>query len=289
MSDVETSSLSFFSKKPTACPICEANFYKEDLRTGRGRLIAGDLTEELRRLYEPSKKYGAVYPLIYPVMVCPKCYYAAYPMDFSEIQEPTKNKIEEDTDRRISSIQLIFPELEFEQHRTLKEGAASYFLAIMCYDFFPPEKSPTIKRAISALRGAWLFNDLDQNFPLENYDYLSKLFYRKARFFYILSVEYEQSGKEGMASIPNLGPDLDKNYGYDGVLYLSAYLEYKYGPRKDTEMRKTYLNNAKRTLSRIFGMGKASKNKPSILLDLARDVRTKITEEIEEEGENGST
>lgn len=92
-----------------------------------------------------------------------------------------------------------------------------------------------------------------------------------------------------MASIPNLGPDLDKNYGYDGVLYLSAYLEYKYGPRKDTEMRKTYLNNAKRTLSRIFGMGKASKNKPSILLDLARDVRTKITEEIEEEGENGST
>jgi uncharacterized protein (DUF2225 family) len=281
MVEEKKSSLSFFSKKPIECPVCGASFHKEELKTGRGRLIAGDLTIELRREYEPSKKYGAVYPLIYPVMVCPSCYFAAFPRDFSSITEEIAEKLEDSSDERVSSIRKIFEELDFEEPRTLQEGVASYYFAIMCYDHFPADYSPTIKRGLCALRAAWLFNDLHKTYPSQNYDYLAKLFYRKARFFYMLAIEYEQSGKESMRSMPHLGPDIDKNFGYDGVLYLAAYLEYSWGPKKDVEQRKKSLENAKRTVARIFGMGKASKDKPTAILDNARSLHETIGKERE--------
>ncbi len=281
MAEDSKTSLSFFSKNSIECPVCGASFRKEELKTGRGRLIAGDLTIELRRLYEPSKKYGAVYPLIYPVMVCPACYYAAFSRDFTQIPDDIKEVTREETDRRVNSIRSIFEELDFEETRTLKEGAASYYFAIMSYDHFPEDFSPTIKRGICALRAGWVFQDLHTNFPAENFDYLSKLLYRKARFFYMLAVEYEQNGKESMRGCPHLGPDVDKNFGYDGVLYLSAYLESLYGPKEDPEQRKKSLENAKRTVARIFGMGRASKDKPAAILDNARDLHERLGKEIE--------
>ncbi|MFP4382947.1 MAG: DUF2225 domain-containing protein [Spirochaetia bacterium] len=274
------STLTFFSKEPIECPVCTGNFYREELRTGRGRLIAGDLTHELRRIYVPSKKYGEVFPLNYPVTVCPNCYYSAYHRDFLELPEKSKAEISEDTTRRMDSIQSIFPVLDFTDSRGLEEGCAGYFFALMCYDFFPPEFSPTIKQGLSALRAAWLCNDLHRKKPNENYDYLSKIFYRKARFFYNLAVEHEQKGAEGIAGAKHLGPDLDKDYGYDGVLYMAGYLEYKYGPKGDTQKRKAALDRAKRTIAKIFGMGRASKDKPVVLLDNARDVYEEIAKEM---------
>jgi hypothetical protein len=81
--------------------------------------------------------------------------------------------------------------------------------------------------------------------------------------------------------MPHLGPDIDKNFGYDGVLYLAAYLEYSWGPKKDVEQRKKSLENAKRTVARIFGMGKASKDKPTAILDNARSLHETIGKERE--------
>ena len=78
----EGQKLTFFEKKQSVCPVCEAKFFREDLLSGGGRLIAGNLTRELRRQYDPSKKYGEVRPLLYPVTVCPVCYFAAFPQDF---------------------------------------------------------------------------------------------------------------------------------------------------------------------------------------------------------------
>ena len=106
------------------------------------------------------------------------------------------------------------------------------------------------------------------------------MLYRKARFFYSVAVEWEQTGQEPLSGAGNLGPDLDKNYGYDGVLYLSGLLEYKYGPRQDPERREEALNRAKRTIARIFGMGKASKDKPAAILDNAREVYEEISKEL---------
>jgi len=281
--------LTYFSKNKIQCPICENTFYREDLLTGRGRLIAGDLTDELRRLYDASDKFGIVYPLIYPVTVCPACYYAAFPGDFLDIDPETKREIDLDADKRLRNIGLILDDVDFREPRGLKEGAASYYFAMMCYDFAPDERSPTIKQGLCALRGAWLMNDLALVEPDRNFERVAELFYRKARFFYNQAIEYEQNGKESLSGIAHLGPDLDKNYGYDGVLYLSAYLELRYGPREDSEKYAAALKTARRTCARIFGMGKASKNKPSVILDRARSLYERLGQELERSGEDGDS
>lgn len=279
MSDA-SSRVSFFAKNPTQCPVCDSTFYREELLTGRGRLIAGNLKEDLRRIYEPSKKFGEVHPLIYPVAVCPNCFYAAFHSDFETLTDEARIKIREDEEHRKESIRGIFHNLDFSKPRELPEGVASYYFAIMCYDYFPKTASPVIKQGISAIRTAWLFSDLHEKFPVENYDYLSKLFYRKASFFYPLAVEYEGNGKQAIANAGHLGPDLDKNYGYDGVLYLAAYLEYLHGPAEDRDKRIEALKRAKTTVARIFGMGKASKDKPAAILEKSKELYSKISEEV---------
>ncbi len=281
--------LTFFSKSKIACPVCKTAFYKEELLTGRGRLIAGGLTKDLRRLYDPSEKFGKVFPLIYPMVVCPTCYYAAFPNDFLGVKEKVKNELDLDADRRLSTVKLLFDELDFREPRTLKEGLASYYFAIMSYEHFPDDLCPTIKQGLASLRAAWIATDLNVEFPGEHYDYLAQMFYRKARFFYGTAIEYEQKGKQSIGTVTHLGPDLDKNYGYDGVLYLSASLEYNYGPREDEEKRIQALKYARRTVARIFGMGKASKDKPTALLDLSREIYDEVGKVLTEMGVHGET
>jgi len=275
--------LTFFSKTPISCPVCDSTFYREELRTGRGRLNAGDLTAELRRTYVPSQKFGEVFPLVYPVTVCPACYYGALHSDFMEIPADAASRVRDEEQRRIADARLLFDSLDFTAPRGLAEGCASYYLAAASYEHFPAEFSPTFKRGLSCLRAAWICNDLHRKRPNDNFDYLARVFYRKARFFYAHAVALEQTGRETLSGAPNLGPDLDKNYGYDGVLYLTGLLEYKYGPRKEPSKRRTALTRAKRAVARIFGMGKASKDKPAAILDNAREVYEEITKELGEE------
>ena len=274
--------LTFLSKQEISCPVCEAPFSREELYTGRGRLIAGDLTDELRRLYQPSQKYGEVFPLTYTLDVCPECLYSSFPADFQNVPADVVYKLQEDRFNREENMKKITGEVDYNSPRTLKEGAAAYFLAMQCYDYFPDSFNPAIKQGLCALRAAWLYGDLHKKYPGDNYDYVSRIFYRKASFFYNISVENESTGKEHAAEIPHLGPDLDKNYGYDGVLYLSALLESKYGSRKDPEVRKEAVTTAKRTVARIFGMGRASKDKPAALLNNSKDLHDELTQELNE-------
>ncbi len=272
----ENAATTFFQKKPTVCPVCGTEFFREELLTGRGRLIAGKLTSELRRLYEPSQKYGEVYPLIYPVTVCPGCYYAAWKEDFLKLNGDGVDAAEIDTNERIAWVSEVLEGVDFRANRGLAEGLAGQLLALRCYDFHRSDVSPIVKQGISALRGAWLALDMHKKFSGSNYDYLAKMLYRKARFFYLTAIEYESNGKQGIGGCPNLGPDIDKNYMFDGVLYIYGYLEYHYGPRSDSSKREENLKRAKRTIARIFGMGKATKNKPLALLDNARDLYSQI-------------
>ncbi|MFP4211242.1 MAG: DUF2225 domain-containing protein [Alkalispirochaeta sp.] len=275
-------SLTFFSKKPISCPVCDEKIFREEMRTGRGRQIAGNLTRELRRNYEVSKQYGEVYPLIYPVTVCPNCYYAVFDDDFLNVPDKLLSKLEEEIPKRQEALSDVFPELDFTQPRGLPEGVASYVFATMCYEHFPRQFSPLFKSGLSQLRAAWLCKDLHKRRPTENFDYMAAVFYRKARYYYSRAVEGEQDGSQPLSGAKNLGPDIDKNYGYDGVLYLSGLLEFEYGPRSDPQMRRNALSRAKRTVARIFGMGKASKNKPAAILDNARDVYELIGKELDE-------
>ena len=285
MNEENKQATTFIAKTETECPVCGSKFRKEEMMTGSGRLNAGDLTVELRRLYIPSKKYGELNPLIYYITVCPQCLYAAAASDFSELKTQYFALLKANTDDRISSIKAVFPTVDFSEKRDLIGGIASYYLALMALDSFPKDMSPTIKGGIYCLRSAWLCNDLHAKYPKENYEYMADIFYKKAAFYYIKAIEKEQRGTEGIGGAKNLGPDLDKNYGYDGVLYIGAYLQYKHAVKDDEAKHKEALVNAKRIVARIFGMGKASKNKPAAILENAKNLFDSIKNELKESDE----
>jgi uncharacterized protein (DUF2225 family) len=276
--------LTFLTKQQLECPICENTFHKEELLSGGGRMNAGDLTKELHRIYVPTSKFGAVFPLLYPIVVCPSCYYSAYPSDFSNVSGERILQLKKEIGERKTELASIFPHLDFQSSRKLQEGVASYVFSSMCYESAPGPMAPHFKQAMSCLRAAWLCMDLHSQNNDENYDYLAKVFYRKASFFYARVVEMEQKGEENVEGLSHLGPDLDNNFGFDGVLYLSGFLEYKYGQRSHPERRAKQLSKARSTVSRIVGMGKSSKSKPTALLELSRDLHKLIKDELDELG-----
>ncbi len=276
----EAQKITFFEKKQTACPVCESKFYREDLLSGGGRLLAGKLTEDLRRLYEPSKKFGEVFPLIYTVTVCPVCLFAAFAPDFRRVPPDRIKEAEVGADARREGISHIFPDLDFTAPRTLKEGVASYFFAMLCYPFYDKSFNPTFKTGLCALRASWLLGDMHARAPGDNYDMLARMFFKKARAGYLSTLACEQKGMEPLSNSLQFGPDLDKNYGYDGLIYLASYLNFKFGEETEKEKRIESLEYAKRMIAKVFGIGKASKSRPSALLENAKQVYTGIGDEI---------
>jgi uncharacterized protein (DUF2225 family) len=240
------------------------------------------LTDELHRLYEPSAKYGEVYPLAYVATVCPECWFASMDKDFSALPPEYKDRAFSDREGRMSDAALIFPGVDFHEFRGLVPGAASLYLVMRCYDFYTSEFSPTIKQGIAALRTGWLLDEMDKKNPDQHYDWLSVLFKKKALFFYDEAIRREQKGKETLSGLKIFGPDTDKNYAYEGALYLSSLLKYKYGFRENPHLRAPALDEAKRTIARIFGIGKSSKSKPGPLLEHARELYERIGKELNE-------
>jgi uncharacterized protein (DUF2225 family) len=275
--------ITFQSKKEFKCPACDCLFRKEELLSGGGRLIAGKLTDELHRLYEPSAKYGDVYPLVYPSIVCPECWFASMEPDFPLLPNENKNKVLSETEKRIKETRLIFPYTDFNENRTLFEGAASLYLTLRCYDYYNKQTSPTIKQGITALRCAWLLDVLNTKYPGQHFDWLGTLFRKKAHYLYNEALNREQSGKETLSGIKIFGPDTDKNYGYEGMLYLCAYLRFNFAPANNADERRLSLEDARRTIAKLFGMGKASKDKPGAFLELARALYDTINQQLSEE------
>lgn len=276
--------VSFLSKKSYTCPACNVTFHKEELLSGGGRLIAGMLTDELHRLYEPSLKYGDVFPLAYQAAVCPECWFASMDGDFSQLPPSGRTRVRGEEAQRKAETLLVFPGLDFSKPRGLIEGAASQYLTLRCYDFYGKEFSPTIKQGLAALRTAWLLDDLDKKYSGQHYDWLAVAFRKKAQYFYNEALAREQQGTENMSGLKIYGPDTDKNYSYEGMLYLCAYLRYEYGPSHDVAERTASLEDARRTIAKLFGMGKSSKDKPGAFLELARRIYDTINRELEGAG-----
>jgi hypothetical protein len=108
---------------------------------------------------------------------------------------------------------------------------------------------------------------------------MSLFFYKKAYEYYLQVIELLQNGNEPADMAGNMGPDADKNWGYEGILYIMAVLTVKIGSReKEVEKRIEHFNTCKKYLSRLFGAGKASKSRPSDLLERTRDLYDKINE-----------
>ncbi len=273
--------ISYWAKDKCTCPICKKAFDHEIMMSGQGRMIAGSLTDELHRNFEPSKKYGLVYPLIYEVGACPNCYSAFFWGDFKEFKNrEAEDKIFEHMEKRKAAVNEIFPYFNLKKERTLFDGAAMYYLALLTYNDVGVEMLPTMKQAIISLRLAWLCNELNQRCAEHNYDYVSQVFYRKALFFYQQAVINETARVEKSSTLANMGPDMDKNYGWDGVIYLCGLLEYKYGQKDDVQLRLKKLSESKTAIARIFGLGKSSKNKPGPLLEHARNLYDNLSKVV---------
>ena len=275
--------ISYWSKNRCHCPVCQNNFEREEMLSGSGRMLAGELTDELHRVFEPSAKYGQIYPVIYSIGACPKCHTALFWSDFEEIQDNNSlNALLADSKNRKEIVNNMFPYYELTRERNLLDGAAMYYLALLSYEKVDLSYAPTMKRAIISLRLAWICRDLQKIVPEHNYDYAAEVFYRKAQFFYEQTLINETQRIETIAKITNFGPDIDKNYGYDGVIYLNSLLEYKYGQKEDMQMRYKKLDANKRSIARIFGLGKSSKSKPGPLLEKSRDLYDKLTATLNE-------
>ncbi len=276
--------ISYWSKDKCACPVCKKEFEREVMRSGNGRMIAGSLTEELHRNFEPSAKFGRVYPLIYEIGACPNCYTAFFWNDFSEkFDAADLDKVFNHIEKRKKAAETVFPYFNLKKERTLYDGVAMYYLALMTYDDLGGYILPTIKQAILSLRLAWLTKELSQRCDGHNFDYLSKGFYSKALFFYQQAVYCETDKSEKSSTLANMGPDMDKNYGWDGVIYLCGLLEYKYGQKDDIQLRLKKLSESKTAIARIFGLGKSSKNKPGPLLEHARNLYDNLSVEVNDD------
>jgi uncharacterized protein (DUF2225 family) len=281
--EVKDARLSYLAKEEIKCPCCGNVFHKEVLRSGSGRLIADELTDELHRLYKPSQKYGEVYPLAYSATVCPQCWFASQEEDFALLPQEYILTARGDEQKRRDEVDEIFPDVDFDESRNLMNGAASLLLVLHCYDDYPPEDSPTIKQGIAALRCGWLLDALAKEYPGEHYDWLAVLFKRKAQFLYEQALTNESGGTENLNACKNFGPDTDKNYGYEGALYVSGVLLLKYGQRDNVDIRKAALEKAKIAISKVFGIGKTSKGRPGPLLENVKAIYNRMNAEL---GEN---
>lgn len=277
--------ISYRSKDKSTCPICRYEFQQENLHSGGGRLIAGKLTAELRRLYEVSKKFGRVYPLAYSIVVCPQCLYASFPKDFEKIDPSQAEDIKRATPDRTLATQKIVGPTDFNDDRNLVLGAASYLLAIDCYQRRDMSCAPTPKKAICSLRGAWLFGDMHDEFPGMGFDKVRDFLYMKAVTYYNPTLDIMTNGREPHdAFIPLLGPDTDKNWGFDGVIYINGYLTRRYLDRlaPNPQAKIDMLEKSKRHLGKLYGMGRASSSKPSIIIDMAKELYEEISKQLEE-------
>lgn len=275
-------SVSYWTKNKCMCPVCHKEFRHEEMLSGNGRMIAGGLTDELHRIFEPSARFGQVYPMIYTVGCCPNCHTALFWNDFLKLNDKESiNAIYDAEDNRVKTVNEVFPYFKLDTERSLYDGAAMYYLALLTYSKMNVSYFPTIKQAIIALRLSWLCRDLDKAIPDHNFTCMAETFVRKAMFYYQQSVINETARVEQSSMVPNAGPDIDKNYGWDGVIYLCGLLEYKYGQMEDHELRLKKLSEYKTAIARIFGFGKSSKSKPGPLLEHSRTLYDNLTKELE--------
>lgn len=279
--------ISFRAKENTVCPLCDEVHQKEQMFQGGGRLIAGKMTQEMRRLYEKNRKFGRVGPNDYVLSVCPRCLYTSFTKDWEGLQANELSELKMSSDQRRSFLEKILGPVDFYQERNIVLGAASYLLAIECYQKRGMGIAPTPKKAICAVRGAWYFEDLHAEYPTMNFDKVRDFLYKKAAIYYSQTLEYMQNGQEPVDSIQGmLGPDSDNNWGFDGVVYLNAYLTRKFldqlAEKKEDQLN--LLIRAKRMLARLYGSGKSSKNKPSAIIEMARELYDEYGALIEEMG-----
>lgn len=274
--------ISFFLKDATDCPVCENKFHIEVLRSGRGRLNTAKLEMDLRRSYIPSKQFGHIYPLIYNIVVCPNCWFACFKehfhkdiFNYKEIKAFQKQRIEQ-------ALYLIKTDfIDFNQSRNLESGLVSFFLAMHCYNFIPQNVLQEFCRGLCALRASWVIKDiceekkdLDFNYLLIHFRYLARVAYEKT----LICIE----GSNVDLSILSMGPDIDHDYKFNGIVYMTAFLDHEFIELIKNDKEKIIkLEQSAIKLSKVFAVGKISRQSPSLLVEKVLLLYDDIKESIE--------
>lgn len=274
--------ISYISSDSIICPSCENSLHREELHSRGGRIVTDTRTQELRHTYKPSDKYGIVTPLLYSITVCPRCRYSAFKNDFARVDQETASDIKRTQNIRMATLTDIFPHVDFTGPREMAEGIVSYHYALLCYQYWPVVAGPVIKQGMAALRIAWLCSDLNGIEPENNWDAVARVFYRKARYFYRLAWERDDSREEVLPADFSLGPDSDENYGVDGVRYLASYLEFRWGNNQNIDIRRKNLERIREQLSYFFSTGNNRKAASAILTN-ARNLHAAAGEELKKE------
>jgi len=268
--------VSFRAKEASKCPICGTSHNREELLSGGGRLIAGNMTNELRRLYEESKKWGKIYPLAYVLTVCPKCLFSSFTKDFKAVKPEEKAALQKTVPQRQKILQVLFNgKVDYNKDRDLLAGVASYILAVDCYHLRMPDVAPTPKKAVCSIRAAWLLDDLSKLVDYRPYDKVRDFYYMEAANDYRITLDLMQSNAEPIdQAVALLGPSLDHNWAFDGIIYLNSFLTRKYIDQMATTVKQKLdlITLSKRYLAKLYGSGKASKSRPSVIMDKAKDL-----------------
>ncbi|KSU83973.1 hypothetical protein A2U94_09670 [Bacillus sp. VT 712] len=131
--------------KKIACALCSHSFYSKKVRS---RFLKAQRYDTDFFIYYENPK---LHPIIYDVVICPKCGYASTEQ-FSRIFPPgSANQVKEKVTKNWSY-------QPYDQERTLQQAINAYKLAIYCANI-KKEKSSVL--ASLTLRVSWLYRLLD--------------------------------------------------------------------------------------------------------------------------------
>lgn len=126
------------------CPICSNEAVSKKVFTDKIRIKRYD--EDMKPNYE------GVNPLLYSVIVCPHCHYAALEQDFEQPVSP----IYMEELRKVQNEIRIPENVSFSQERDHRTAIITYALATLFYN----AKRQPCKVAEMYLRMAWLYREL---------------------------------------------------------------------------------------------------------------------------------
>lgn len=178
------------------CPVCTASF--ENL------WISSRYFEVASRDSDFGPHYRHANGLVYAVIVCPHCGFAAYRDSFAKVMREELPALQKYVSQH--------PEgrSDLTGQRTLEQGLQSFYLALGCYQVRPPQQA-RLARLYHHL--AWLYRELGDHQQEEEY-------LRRAL------QSYEEAYLKGTKSFTS-------QLGEPGAIYLIGELHYRLGDIKE--------------------------------------------------------
>jgi len=128
--------------KSYVCNVCDQPFSSKSIKVGKNQVISIDSD-----LYA---RYSVVNPILYDVLVCPHCGYAAITKSFDNLLPKQREWIK-------TQICANYKARSYSEYTTLEEGIHKHKMALLtCMT----KKGKTGEQAYIVLHIAWLYRDL---------------------------------------------------------------------------------------------------------------------------------